>query len=95
VAQDVFLRVWRHRRSFRRDSRFLTWVYTVARRAAVDEANGRRRRARSISELPEAQQARVAEEPAPPGSEATVELRDEVRRALLALPPDQWLCVIL
>ena len=31
LSQDVFLRAWRHRATFRADSRLSTWLYVIAR----------------------------------------------------------------
>jgi RNA polymerase sigma-70 factor (ECF subfamily) len=42
VAQDVFLEVYRHLRSFRADSSFSTWLYRVTTNRALD-VKGRRR----------------------------------------------------
>jgi RNA polymerase sigma-70 factor (ECF subfamily) len=47
LAQEAFLRAYRHRRSFRGDSRFSTWLYAITRnqclssiRRAPDPADG-------------------------------------------------------
>lgn len=45
VAQDVFLEVYRHARSFRGEARFSTWLYRVALNRALDvKARARYRR---------------------------------------------------
>ena len=38
VAQEVFLRAWRGLRGFRGDAGFSTWLYTIARRTALEHA---------------------------------------------------------
>lgn len=38
VAQEVFLRAWRGLRGFRGDASFSTWLYTIARRTALEYA---------------------------------------------------------
>ena len=46
VTQETFIRVHRSLRSFRFDARFSTWLFHIARNAAVDEQrrSGRRQR---------------------------------------------------
>jgi RNA polymerase sigma-70 factor, ECF subfamily len=44
LAQEVFVRVQERLHSFRGESRFGTWLYTVARRVALNRADSRRRR---------------------------------------------------
>jgi len=38
VAQDVFVKAYRTLRSFKGNSKFSTWLYTIAYRSAIDEA---------------------------------------------------------
>ena len=38
VAQDVFIKAYRTLRSFKGNSKFSTWLYTIAYRSAIDEA---------------------------------------------------------
>jgi RNA polymerase sigma-70 factor (ECF subfamily) len=45
IAQDVFLRVFEHIGSFDASRRFTTWFYAIARHAAIDWLQSRRRRA--------------------------------------------------
>ncbi len=45
IAQDVFLKVFEHVDRFDPTRRFSTWFYTIARNAAIDYLNARRRRA--------------------------------------------------
>ena len=46
VAQDAMLNAYRHRKSFRGDSRFTTWLYTVTRNTYRDYEKARARRPR-------------------------------------------------
>ncbi len=53
LAQEVFLRVHERLGSFRGESRFSTWLYTVARRVAINRGEAaRRRRAEGLDDLP-------------------------------------------
>src|SRR5689334_12495560 len=49
LAQDTFLRVLRHRTTFRGDARFTTWIYRIARNVCL-EYIGRSTRDRRIAE---------------------------------------------
>jgi RNA polymerase sigma-70 factor (ECF subfamily) len=52
LAQEVFVRVQQRLHAFRGESRFQTWLYTVARSVALNRADARRRRpADSLEEL--------------------------------------------
>ena len=87
LAQEVFLRVHERLGSFRGDSRFSTWLYTVARRVAINRGEAaRRRQADSLDE--------VAAEPVDPApdaetavgnAEVAAALRDAMRDDLDAL----------
>ena len=82
LAQDVFLRVHERLGSFRGESRFSTWLYTVARRVAINRGEAtRRRRADSLDD--------VAVEPADPTPDAETAVGDaEVAAALRAAMRD-------
>lgn len=52
LAQEVFLRVHERLGSFRSESRFSTWLYTVARRVAINRGEAaRRRRTEGLDDL--------------------------------------------
>lgn len=46
VVQDTFIRVYTRMGSFRGGSKFSTWVFQIARNAAIDADRSRRRRSR-------------------------------------------------
>lgn len=48
LTQDVLVQILRKLPGFRGDSRFTTWLYTVARHAAVDAHRARARRRRAV-----------------------------------------------
>jgi len=85
LVQDVFMRMLKHRASFRPHTGFLPWMFRIARNACVDHL-------RRSSRAPEA----VADLDAQPGdttpSDDRVAERQQaglIRRALLELPPDR------
>jgi RNA polymerase sigma-70 factor (ECF subfamily) len=43
LAQEVFVRVFVHRRNYRRGSKFTTWLFTIAANLAKNEIRHRRR----------------------------------------------------
>lgn len=51
IAQDALLNAYRHRHSFRGDSRFTTWLYRVAATTALMHLRKKRRSARELSTL--------------------------------------------
>jgi RNA polymerase sigma-70 factor (ECF subfamily) len=98
VTQDVFWRVWQYRGTFDESREFSTWIYTIARHAALDELRRRDRHARPFSAMPEPMEEREQPAAAVLGSDLSVRrllLREQVQAALLQLPPEQRTCVIL
>jgi RNA polymerase sigma-70 factor (ECF subfamily) len=79
VAQEVFLRAWRGLRGFRGDAAFSTWLYTIARRTALEHA-----RRPALQTIPLDQASSLAD---PRGADPV--LRGDLERALQALDPDQ------
>ncbi len=78
LAQEVFLRVHERLGSFRGESRFSTWLYTVARRVAINRGEAaRRRRTEALDDL--------AAEPVDPQPDAeTTTGREQVLAAFRA-----------
>jgi RNA polymerase sigma-70 factor (ECF subfamily) len=91
LAQEVFLKVWRHARSFRGDSLFGTWLY----RLAVNTCLSFRQRQRSRpASLP--LQGDFASGSPPAGDELVAAHREaRLRGALAALPPRQRMALAL
>ena len=48
VAQDVFIKIYKTLGSFQQKSKFSTWLYTIAYRAALDEARKKKYYTESI-----------------------------------------------
>lgn len=98
VAQEAFLSLYRHGHRFRREARFSTFVYRVAANAALN----RRRtlgRSRARDKRLEQRQAAGTDLPASPrdpeDAAAGVEVQAKVQSALLELPMDLRLAVVL
>jgi len=76
VTQDAFVRAFRFMHRYRGDSKFSTWLFSIARNCALDEIRRGRRR-RRIEDLVEAQPERAG---------PRTELGIEVREAVMTLP---------
>src|SRR6267142_5779397 len=55
LAQEVFVRVYVHRRNYRRGAKFSTWLFTIAANLAKNEIRRRKRR-RNWTSLDEPQE---------------------------------------
>lgn len=89
AAQEAFLRAYRGLRDFRGESRFSTWLYKLAGSAAIDLIR-RRKDAQFLSLHDEAENVPdVPDERFSPETELEKkEVRENVQRALAALPAD-------
>lgn len=91
LAQEAFVRVYRHRARYRPVARFSTWLYTIARNLALNEVRNRQRRPHALGAAApgEATLHPLEAEPAPGAgpAQAAVErdLQRAVRAAVLAL----------
>ncbi|NLI60518.1 MAG: sigma-70 family RNA polymerase sigma factor [Clostridiales bacterium] len=63
LAQEVFIKVYRNLKSFRKDSKFSTWIYRIAHNTCVD--NYRRKRFKLISLNKEEDQQEEMDIPSP------------------------------
>jgi RNA polymerase sigma-70 factor (ECF subfamily) len=86
LANEVFLRAFRNIRTFRGDAdRYRSWMFTIARNAALDDQRRARRRP-STTEL----DALVSPATRDVAEEVLEDLsRDRVERLIAGLPPDQ------
>ncbi len=95
LAQDVFTRLVKSADSFRHQSKFSTWIYTIARNAVVD--NVRKARHRNHASLEDSREKdgprlgdRLAgDSPEPDRSAMTRRLREDLVEAINTLPEDQ------
>ncbi len=101
LAQEVFVRVFVHRRNYRRGSKFSTWLFTIAANLAKNEIRRRVRRRNwfSLDALQEmlgdsASQLADKTEGHDTGLERE-QLRDEVGKAIATVPEKYRLALVL
>lgn len=100
IAQEVFIRVYRARRSYVASAKFTTWLYTICRNTCLKEQARRRTRARLEGD-PMSDGDRSAEikadayTPSPLESVLLDEQAKVARRAIEALPDAQRMALIL
>jgi RNA polymerase sigma-70 factor (ECF subfamily) len=102
LAQEVFLRVYRSRETYRAEARFSTWLYRIATNLGVNHARDtRHERTASIVYLDETDgETGITPDVADttPGAEASL-LRQErlnaIRQHVLALPERQRMAVLM
>jgi RNA polymerase sigma-70 factor, ECF subfamily len=98
VAQEVFLRLWRRPEQYDQSrGRFLTWLLSVARNRAIDErrSRGRRSRHESLPGMETEALFSVTSRDDPEDAALQGEEQHAVRKALLALPPEQRVAIEL
>lgn len=98
IAQQVFLRVWRHAKQYRPDAKFTTYLFTIARNLVFNETRRRSRRKEvSADEREESSHLQVAADPAgqPDAELLKGELQQAVDAAIAALPEVQRMAVVL
>jgi RNA polymerase sigma-70 factor (ECF subfamily) len=98
VTQEAFLSLHRHGHRFRREARFSTFVYRVASNAALNRRRTLGRNRNRVNELEVLQQAGfdLPSSPRDPEDAAVgSEAQERVQEALLDLPPDLRVAVVL
>ena len=101
LAQETFVRVFRHCARFQPEARFTTWLYTIAGNLARNHHRWRSRHPNvSLDATSEAADVSVgdvlpADDPSPSEAAAKEERLAAVRAAVHALPPDLREAVIL
>jgi RNA polymerase sigma-70 factor (ECF subfamily) len=83
LAQDTFVRIYRHRAAYREGARFSTWMFQIALNLCRD--HGRRRTRRPLVAL-DAVPDFIDSHPAPDSAALNTERTAAVRAAIAALP---------
>jgi RNA polymerase sigma-70 factor (ECF subfamily) len=100
IGQEVFLRAFRFRATYRYPQKFSTWLFTISRNLAINQSRRRRRSPiRNITEL-NLDGMDISGDPYQVAARATddVEKREEIARVLTALdtlPTDQKEVIVL
>jgi RNA polymerase sigma-70 factor (ECF subfamily) len=101
LAQEVFVRVFVHRRNYRHGSKFSTWIFTIAANLAKNEIRRRVRKRNwfSLDALEETLKDRVIQlADSTESRETTLEraqLQDAVGRAIATVPEKYRLALVL
>ncbi len=98
IAQQVFLRIWRHAKRYRPDAKFTTYLFTITRNLVFNETRRRSRKKEvSADEREENSHHQIEANPnARPDSELLkLELQTAVDAAIAALPEAQRMAVVL
>ena len=102
LAQEVFLRVYRARSSYRAEARFTTWLYRIATNLAVNHARDTKHEREAHAVYLDATDEETGTTPDVADDEPSVEqrlMRDErmaaIRRHVLALPERQRMAVLM
>lgn len=98
IAQQVFIRVWKHARRYKPDNKFTTYLYTITRNLVYNESRRRsRKRTVSSDQLEEDYQLQQTGDPnaRPDANLLEAELRQAVENAIQALPENQRMAVVL
>lgn len=108
LAQEAFVRVYRHRDTYEDVGRFTTWMFTIARNLALNEVRNRRHRPALVldapagargggagDDRPAAGGALPARGEGPPEAAARDDLRARIRRAIDELEEHHRTVVVL
>ena len=102
LAQEVFLRVYRARASYRAEARFTTWLYRIATNLAVNHARDTRHERTAQTVYLDEPDAETGTTPDLADDELTVEermMREErmaaIRSRVMALPERQRMAVLM
>jgi RNA polymerase sigma-70 factor (ECF subfamily) len=97
IAQQVFLRLWRHAKRYRPEAKFTTYLFTITRNLVFNESRRKKRRNEVSADEREEVNALIEEDPnkQPDAEMLQEELRKAVDAAIATLPEPQRMAVIL
>jgi RNA polymerase sigma-70 factor, ECF subfamily len=98
IAQQVFLRIWRHAKRYRPEAKFTTYLFTITRNLVFNESRRRSRKKEvSSDEREENSHQLIAANPdrQPDTELLQAELQSAVDAAIAALPETQRMAVVL
>jgi len=88
VLQEVYLKAYRNLATFRGESSLATWLYRITYTTCIDRTRRDKTRQATTEQL-------EIRPPHTAGADETVAVRDQLHRALAALPPEQCAAVLL
>ncbi len=98
IAQQVFIRVWKHAKRYKPDNKFTTYLYTIARNLVYNESRRRsRKRTTSSDQLAEDHHLQFPADAnrEPDNSLLESELTKAIDEAIQKLPENQRMAVVL
>lgn len=98
IAQQVFIRIWKHAKRYKPDNKFTTYLYTIARNLVYNESRRRsRKKTTSSDQLEEDHHLQFPAEAnqEPDNHLLESELRGAIDAAIQKLPENQRLALVL
>ena len=98
IAQQVFIRIWKHAKRYKPDNKFTTYLYTIARNLVYNESRRRsRKRTTSTDQLADDHHLQFSADAnhEPDNNLLESELRTAIDNAIQKLPENQRLAVVL
>ena len=97
LRQELFLRIYRHRKSFKYDGHFQTWIYRIATNLFIDRhVRKRKPMMTTLDECDEACFATQGNSDNDPASHTSwVEMKDRLSHALKQVPDDKRVVLVL
>jgi RNA polymerase sigma-70 factor (ECF subfamily) len=97
IAQQVFIRVWKHAKHYKPDNKFTTYLYTITRNLVYNESRRRSRKSTVSTNEREEQHLQHPDQSTASPDDALLdhELSAAIDEAIAKLPENQRLAVIL